>query len=338
MDIKHTNIFYCKDISEIGGVETWVYELVKKFKDYDIAVVYKTGNIKQLRRIRKYCKTYKHDKQMINCKVAIINYDTSIIDYICEEAKIYQGIHADYENPAYTIKPPTHERITSYIAITKYIEESFKRITGKQNVIQIYNPLSIEKRKPLVLISATRLSRVKGKERMEKLGQALNKAKIDYIWYVFTNDKKEIDNENIIYMTPRIDLGYWFDHADYLVQLSDTEACSYSINEALYRNIPVIVTPLPYLEEIGVKHGINSWIMDFDCSNIDEIVKNIINVPTFKFKQLEDNYGNILKPSKSHYRDKAYMKKVIALEDFPFSRFSEIENLKPMSQLFSSSG
>ena len=49
--IEHANIFYCKDISEIGGVETWVYELVKKFKDYDIAVVYKTGNIKQLQRI-----------------------------------------------------------------------------------------------------------------------------------------------------------------------------------------------------------------------------------------------------------------------------------------------
>ncbi len=301
--IEHANIFYCKDISEIGGVETWIYELVKKFKDYDIAVVYKTGNIKQLRRIRKYCKTYKHDKQMINCKVALINYDTSIIDYICEEAKIYQGIHADYENPAYTIKPPTHPRITSYIAITKYIEESFKRITGKQNVIQLYNPLSIEKRKPLVLISATRLSRVKGKERMEKLGQALNKAKIDYIWYVFTNDKKEIDNENIIYTTPRIDLGYWFDHADYLVQLSDTEGLSYSINEMLYRNKPVIVTPLPYLDEIGVKDNVNAYIMEFDCSNIDDIVKKIKKIPKFEFKKLKDNYEKLIYKSKSHYEE-----------------------------------
>ena len=164
---------------------------------------------------------------------------------------------------------------------------------------------------------------------MIKLARALDRANIEYIWYIFTNDTDAINSPNVKYMQPTLDVYKWLSRADYLVQLSDTEACSYSINEALYRNIPVIVTPLPYLEEIGVKNGVNSWIMEFDCSNIDDIVKNIKNVPKFKFKPLEDNYKNLLHPSESHYRSKKFMQKVIAIEDIPsFSKFDTIENLQ----------
>ena len=164
---------------------------------------------------------------------------------------------------------------------------------------------------------------------MIKLARALDRANIEYIWYIFTNDTDSINSPNVKYMQPTLDVYKWLSRADYLVQLSDTEACSYSINEALYRNIPIIVTPLPYLEEIGVKNGVNSWIMEFDCSNIYDIVKNIKNVPKFKFKQLEDNYKNLLHPSESHYRNKKFMQKVIAIEDIPsFSKFDTIENLQ----------
>lgn len=299
--IEHSNIFYVKDISIIGGVETFLYELVKKYKDYDIAVVYKTANVNQLKRLRKYCKAYKHINQKIKCNVAIINYDTSIIDYICENAKIYQVIHADYENEAYRWKPPTHKRIYKYIAITKHIEESFKRMTGFDNVILSYNPLKIEKSKKLVLLSATRLSRIKGKDRMIALANELDRQHIDYIWYIFTNDKNEIPNKNVVYMTPRLDIGYWFDNCDYVIQLSDTEGLSYTINEALYRNKPIIVTPLPYLNEIGVKDDINAYILNYDCSNVKDIVSKIKNIPKFEFKKLKDKYNTILDKTPSYY-------------------------------------
>jgi len=316
--IEHSNIFYIRDFSELGGVETFIWEMVKKYKDLDIAVVYKNANPKQVERVRKYCKTYQHIKQLIKCKVAIINYDVSIIDYIDEKAKIYQVVHGDYENPAYTWKPPTHPRIKEYICITKYICESFKRITGNNNIRLSYNPLTIEEpKKKIVLISATRLSKIKGKDRMVKLARALDNNGINYIWYVFTNDRDTIQSSNVIYMKPRLDTSYWLEQADYLVQLSDTEGCSYSINEALYRNIPVIVTPLPYLEEIGVKDGVNSYIMNFDCSNIDDIVENIQNKPSFQFKKLEDSYKDILAKSKSYYKEEKDMKaKVRALKKF----------------------
>ena len=58
--IKHANIFYVRDICAIGGVETYLYELVKKYKDYDIAVVCKTIAPEQRKRLSKYCHVYIH--------------------------------------------------------------------------------------------------------------------------------------------------------------------------------------------------------------------------------------------------------------------------------------
>lgn len=318
MEIKHDNILYVSDINVIGGVETFLYEMVKKYKDLDIAVIYRTADTKQLQRLKKYCYIYKFEGQKINCKVAIINYDISIINYIDEKAKIYQVIHADYENPAYTSKPPTHPRVTKYIAITKYLVESFKKITGNKNVILSYNPLTIEKEKPLItLISATRLSKEKGKDRMIKLAQALDKANINYIWYIFTNDKKETISPNVIYMDTRLDVNRWLQNASYLVQLSDTEAYSYSINEALNRNVPVICTKFPYLNEIGLKDGINGYLMDFDCSNIDYIVKNIEKIPKFEYKPIKDSYDKLLAPGESIYQKKLKNKvKVKCIENY----------------------
>jgi len=334
MDIVHDNILYIRDFSEIGGVETFIWEMVKKYKDRDIAVVYKSAHPNQLKRVRRFCRAYQHTNQKINCKVAIINYDTSIIDYITsdiwkENAKkdegIIQVIHGDYENPAYPCKPPTDDRIKLYVGVTKYICESFKRITGLENVTFGYNPLTIEEDEPcLKLISATRLSKIKGKDRMIKLANALDNAGINYIWYVFTNEKDTINNPNIIFMKSRLDVSRWLKDSDYLIQLSDTEACSYAINEALYRNIPVIVTPLPYLEEIGVKDGVNSYIMDFDCKNINHIVQNINKKPKFEFKHLEDKYSKILAKGKSKYKEEKEMKaRVRALKKFETIRDSE---------------
>lgn len=139
---------------------------------------------------------------------------------------------------------------------------------------------------------------------MIKLAQALDNAKVDYKWFIYTNDTEQIPSKNVIYLKPDNSFARMIPMADYLVQLSDTEACSYSINEALYQNVPIIVTPLPYLEEIGVKDNVNAYIMRFDCANIDDIVKKIRTPLEFNFTHLKDNYGKLLKKSTSHYTGK----------------------------------
>lgn len=315
--IEHNNIFYIRDFSEIGGVETFTFEMAKKYKDLDIAIVCKTAHKNQIERIKPYCKLYIHTNQIIKCKVAIINYDISIIDFIDPAAKIYQVVHGDYANEAYTWKPPTHERILKYIAVTKYVCESFKKITGLKNVTYNYNPLTIDDKPFLTLVSATRLSKIKGKDRMIRLANSLDNNGIDYIWYIFTNDTNVINLPNVIYMKPRLDVWKWISKADYVIQLSDTEACSYTINEALYRNVPVVVTPLPYLDEIGFKDKVNGYILNFDCSNVDEVAKAMNKKPKFTFDKLEDNYYKLLAKGKSKYKaELAKLKEVECITEY----------------------
>lgn len=315
--IEHENIIYISYISEIGGVETFAYELAKKYQDRDVAVVCKSIHKEQLKRLSKICWVYKHTDQYIKCKTAIINYDTSIINFICDEADIYMTIHADYEHDFYKNKFPQHQRIKAYIGITKHIVESFKRCTGNHNIFLGYNPLTIDKTEPyLTLVSATRLTVIKGKQRMIELSKALDKAKVNYIWYVFTEDTDAIQSPNVVYMKPRLDVYRWIEKADYVVQLSDTEACSYTINEALYRNVPVIVTPLPYLEEIGYKDGKTGYTVNFDCSNVDEVVEKMKTIPKFKFKQLEDLYGKLFTNKESEFKEENMKSKVICREAY----------------------
>ena len=72
----------------------------------------------------------------------------------------------------------------------------------------------------------------------------------------------------LIYMKPRLDIRDYIADADYLVQLSDTEAFSYSILESLCLGTPVIITPIPSSIEMGVKNGINGYILDFSMKDI----------------------------------------------------------------------
>ena len=327
--IKHANIIFMPNISPLGGIETYVYEMVKKYKDLDIAVVSKQCDPTQAKRIKQYCRLYIHTNQEIDCKVAIINYDTSIIKYIKEGAKIYETIHGDYTNKeVYKGRvPPTHDRITGYIAITKYLQDNIKDLIHKDNVILSYNPLTIEKKQCLTLVSATRLHKTKGKDRIQKLATALDQAGIDYIWYIITGDIGGINSPNVIFIPNRLDVWKWIDKADYVVLLSDSEACSYTLSEALYRNIPIITTPLPYLKEIGVKDGVNSYIMDFDCNNINHIIKNIQNIPKFTFEKMEDDYKNLFAKSKSRYKEEKFIYKVEVIIPFSLGRFNELKNI-----------
>ena len=306
--IEHSNIIYMPNISALGGIETYVYELVRKYKDLDICVVSKSCDPQQAKRIKKYCKLYIWNGEKIKCDVAIINYDISIIDYISENAKIYQVVHYDFTSPIYPDydKPKNHPRITAFVGITKYLTDELGKLFNKS--ILSYNPLTIEEDKPIIIVSNSRLHKNKGVDRMTKLMDALDNADINYLWICITNDIDVINRPNVIFIKNRLDDDKFLSIATYVALLSNTEACSYTLNKALYRNIPILTTPLPYLDEIGYKDGVSGYTIEFDCSNIDDVVKKIKNVPKFNFKRLEDNYKNIFKNKKSKYKEELSMK------------------------------
>lgn len=165
--IESKNIFYVSNFNSIGGVETFVFELARKYKDYDITIIYKTGDIKQLKRIRQYVRVIKYTGEKIKCKRAFFNYETDIIKDI-EANEYIQLIHAMFKTQG--IKPIINPKITKYMAVSESASKEWKELTGiKAEVIR--NPLEIteEEKKPILyLISATRLTKEKRKRKNDK--------------------------------------------------------------------------------------------------------------------------------------------------------------------------
>lgn len=323
----YNNIYYFYYLSDIGGTETFLYELSKKYKNLDLTIVYRYGNEKQINRLKKYVRCVQFTGQKIKCKRAFFNYGIDIIDSV--EAQDYCFvIHADYKDQmerGQLTKIPEHSKLNRYIAVSKRAADSFHAITGKK-VEVCYNPFTIEQpNKVLHLISATRLSKEKGKNRMIKLAKWLDDAGIRYIWTIFTNDKDEINNPNIVYMQPRLDILDYIADADYLVQLSDNEGFCYSVVEALTHNVPVIVTPCPVFDEIGLVEGKNCYKIPFDATNYD--VKKLLNIPKdFNYIPPQDNWNNLLIQEPSTWEEEKRTKyKVAALPIYKDKKISDGE-------------
>jgi glycosyltransferase involved in cell wall biosynthesis len=320
--MEYANIFYVPHFNIIGGIETYCYELAKKYKDKDITFVYSnpTSDKNQLNRLRKYARViYQpfNSKEPIKCKRLFVMYRCKIELFDPEE--VIQIIHADYK--AQGLKPNKDERIIEHYGVSQAVADTFKELSGLE-VGVAYNPLTIEKPKKILhLISATRLTKEKGKDRMIKLAEALDKANIPYEWRIFTNDKLPIPNENVIYMKPRLDIRDYIADADYLVQLSDTEAFSYSVLESLCLGTPVITTNIPSLREMGVKNGLNGYILDFSMENIP-IEDIYTKVPNFTFKKPNDIYNKLLVDKPSTYDPKKIIKVICkkTYNDLDFNR------------------
>jgi glycosyltransferase involved in cell wall biosynthesis len=94
-------------------------------------------------------------------------------------------------------------------------------------------------------------------------------------------------------MKPRLDILDYIADADYLVQLSDNEGFCYSVVEALTQDVPVIVTPCPVFEEIGLVDGVNCYKVPFDMKDFD--VKKLLNIPkNFNYRPPADRWNELL--------------------------------------------
>lgn len=303
------NIFYIHNFNSIGGTESFLYYLCKKYQDQDITVYYKTGDRNQIERLKKYVRTKKYNGEKIVCEKAFFNYVTDIIDNV--EAKEYiQIIHTDYKEQELIFFK--NKKINKYLGVSKVVCDSFKEYTGL-DIELCYNPIIIDKpRKVLNLISATRLTAEKGRDRIVALGRLFDENNIPYLWTIFTDDVNKIKNPNIIYMKPRLDITDYIANADYLVQLSNKgEGYGYTPAEALTLGTPVIVTPCPAFLEIGVKDKENAFVLDYDLNNvpIQEIYKGL---PKFEYKAKKDNYDKLLAKGENTYKKE--MNKIVKVK------------------------
>ena len=302
-EIVASNLFYVSNFNVIGGVETYIYELARKYRDYDITVVYKTGHPNQIRRLMKYVKVYKYKGGYIKCKKFFCNYETDIVDKVDAE-EYTQLIHAMFKTNKLT--PRIEPKIQRYLAVSTIARDEFRELTGI-NALVCRNPLQIteEEKKPiLTLISATRLTQEKGKDRMERLARELERKGIDFIWYVFTNDDKAIDNDNVVYCKPRLNIRPLLNQIKgkgYGVQLSDCEGDCYFTRECEALGIPLIVTPIPSFKEQGLVEGKNCYYVPFDMSDLN--VERFLKIPTYNGYIGEDKWLEQLVKDKSNYKE-----------------------------------
>ena len=308
--IEHSNIFYVNDFNVIGGVEQYIYEIAKKYHHLDIGVVYKTAHKNQIRRLNRYVPTYKYEGQQIKCDKFFCNYDSEFASHVEAKKKI-QVIHAMYKTQG--IQPVINKEFDEYIAVSKIAADEFKELTGIDCEVS-RNPLTIpdeEQEDVLMLISATRLSSEKGKERMERLAIELDKTGKKWLWLVFTNDTNAINHKNIAYLPPRLDVRPYIKMIQgkgYGVQLSSAEGDCYFTRECEAFGIPLLVTPLPSFVEQGLVEGKNCYFLPFDMNISDKIEKIVNNVPVYKGYIGEDRYDEILVNTKSTYKEDDYMK------------------------------
>ena len=299
----YETVFYYSHVFRIGGVETFFYEIARKYADRDLTLLYKSGDPEQLQRIAQYIRIRKWNGEKIQCRQAIFGYSFDLHDLDLIQAEEYiQIIHADFGALRDRIKPKVDKRFSRYISVSENNAKEFEKLTGIRCEV-CYNPITLDKpRKVLHLLSATRLSPEKGYGRMQMLANALDAAGVRYTWTIYTDSTLKVNSPNVVHAGTRLDIRDFIADADYLVQLSDTEGYPYSLLEALSLGTPVIVTDLPSNPDSQVVDGVNAIVLPFDMSEIpiDRIVKGL---KKFRYKPQEDGWADILTTAPSTWEE-----------------------------------
>lgn len=266
---KRDTIIYFSEIHVIGGIETWIYNLGKR---YEFSVLYDKADEKQLERLHEIgIETIMNVGQDIECDTLLFMLwgDNPNI----KAKKRYLFIHAIYENMQEVGEIPEHDEV---YAVSKVSAESFEKITGIKTKV-MYNPIDIEEQdKPLIIGVFSRLSKEKGKERIKYIADRLIEKNKEFLMLIFTDIPFEYNDSRVVFMKPTLNNIEWMKKCDYILNPSDTEAGSYTLQEALKIGKPLIVTRLPILEEFGINES-NAKILKFDMSNLD--IEDLWNIP-----------------------------------------------------------
>lgn len=319
---KYANVVYHQRFLKCGGVERYITELCYKYSKlgYELDLFYKEClNNDYLKEIAEYVgedHIHQYKGEIIYCDTLIINYDMEgFLENVIAD-NVVNIIHANFYLQQ---NFPLHdsEKITKRLAVSKENSIAYKKRFGIDTDV-CYNPITIkpkDTKRVLNLISCTRLTEEKGKPRMIELMNELEKNNIPYIWHIYTNQNDDIQNPNVMYHKPTLEVRPFIKNADYLVQLSSSEGYCYSVLESLSLSTPVIVTDLPIFKEMGVVNGKNGYVLPLDMSKIP--IKEIYekDLKGFKYEPKQDEYYKYLTKKKTTYV-KQKLTKVRIIEPF----------------------
>ena len=279
---------YAKELDQINGRTTFVYNFCRFMKDYyDIAVFYESGDMSAIKKLRNIVDTRRITDKAICCDTLIVNSILDDVPQVFTYDKRIQMVHACKTNKSWVLPKSDKTIFVSCNAMESW---------GVKGGTFIHNMIAPpEDDKTIVLVSATRVSDEKGQHRLVEFGRLLKDKGVKYIWLLFLDLPLKGMTESMVQMPIVPDISPFIKSADYVVHLSDIEAWSYVIIESLMNNTPVITTPIYMLNELGFDVGKNGYVVPFDVSEtsdkmIDEIVHKI---PKFTFKYDNDTSVNM---------------------------------------------
>lgn len=272
-------VIYTDNTYKIGGIESFIYNFCKNMsKHYDIMVVYGHADSSQIARLLPMVPVVHLDpNKMIECDTLIVNRIFDKIPSNIHYKKAVQMVHGCKDANPWHIPSDKGQIVCVSEAVKNSFGEETKDATVVKNLVS-----SNTVKEPLLLVSATRLdTNEKGQERMLTLARNMERQGVAFIWLYFANTQLRNAPKNMIKMEPTLDIEKYIKKADYLVQLSDTEAFCYSIVESLLQGTPVITTPLPVLSELGVKDKENAHVVPFNLEDYD--TTQLYEIPEFKY-------------------------------------------------------
>lgn len=272
---KRDTIIYFNTIHIIGGIETWIYNLGKK---YEFSVVYDKADEKQLERLESIgIETIKNVGQPIECNTLLFMLHDNNANITAK--KRYLFIHGLYNTKKEVGDIPEYDKI---YACSKVASEYFEKATGIKPKV-MYNIIDIDAQtEPLILGVFSRLSKEKGKDRIIYLLDRLNEQNKPYLMLIFTDLPFEYPDSRVVFMKPTLNNIGWMKKCDYILNPSDTEAGSYTLQESLKLGIPLIVTKLDILDEFNINDS-NAKILEMDMSNLD--IDDLWNIPKVNWKE-----------------------------------------------------
>ena len=301
------NVFYFSHLNIIGGIEQFFAYLSEKYKDWDITIIYRTGDKTQINRLRRYVRVIKFNKEVIECDKAFYCFNYDIKPYIHAKQSALM-LHGDYKRMIEQGSINGNDRIFTepfdvYYGVSQLVCDSWKQLTGKDCTL-VYNPyIKYPTKKLLKLVYCGRLTSEKGGDLINKLIERMDERCIDYQLFVYSN-KTTIVGKNVFQLGTRLDASQFLntDNYDYIIIPSKNEGYCYSLVQALSNGLPAICTPCPVFSELGVNSK-NSITLEFDGSNIDSVIDDALDKTLkFKYTPKDDIWNTILEPGKSTYK------------------------------------
>lgn len=270
-------IIYRKHIPMVGGLFTFTVNFINAMMEYyDITVVCEDiKNERLMQLIPKVRVITGRDQKHIYCDSLIMLSFLDPLPKNIHADKVIRMCHACKTDPSWKI-PQDYDEL---YYVSQAAADSFGDPKGK-----VLHNINVQKTKEtMILVSAVRLPAPDKGEiemRMRMLADKLNAADIPFLWLNFSDGGIQNPPKHFYNMGVTFDMPSILKMATYSVLLSDCECWPYAALESLMAKTPVICTPFESAFEMGIKDGVNGYVVPYD---MDFDVTKLLDVPVVNY-------------------------------------------------------